>query len=269
MNENNQMDQIPVDQHIWNLLNGNIDGELSADEQHELDRLLVNSDRVSELDKELRAITDLLDELPVVEVPHHLQNAIEQQVSLPVRHDAKQNSKSFFTDWLRAPWLQPGLALAAAVVLTLSIYEMDSKPISSKDAENLSGTMVKKQPPGMQGVLVDSVHFETSQVNGGAELRNQDELFTLDVQLNSEGPVEMVMDLTGSGLGFESATHAQETGNAVFIRDGEVRLTSLGDQHFTLKLNHTSGREQGTLLELNLFANEHLVQKAELIISGY
>ena len=76
MNENNQMNQSPVDQHIWNLVNGSIDGELSADEQQELDRLLLSSDSVKKLDADLRVITKILDGLPEVEAPRYLQNAI-------------------------------------------------------------------------------------------------------------------------------------------------------------------------------------------------
>ena len=267
MNENNQMNQSPVDQHIWNLVNGSIDGELSADEQQELDRLLLSSDSVKKLDADLRVITKILDGLPEVEAPRYLQNAIERQVRLPVANDGKSSS-GVLRGWLGAAWLRPGLALAAAAVLTIGIYDMNSRSISTRDSENLSGTIVKRQSSVLQGVLVDSVHFEVAKVKGSAELRVQDELFALDVQLNSEGPVETVMSLAGSGLDFAGAAPAGEAADIVTGSDGVIRLASSGEQHFTLKLKRISAAGQGAPIDLKVFADDVLVQQAELIISG-
>ena len=78
------------------------------------------------------------------------------------------------------------------MVLTFGVYEMGSRPIPNGDIENLSGTMVKKVPPGQQGELLDTVHFDTAQFNGLVELRNTDDMFSLDVRLNSEDPMEVV-----------------------------------------------------------------------------
>ena len=59
MNEQNHIDQRSED-----LLNGGIDGELSSSEQSELDSLLAGSDKLLDLNKELKSLTGLLDSLP-------------------------------------------------------------------------------------------------------------------------------------------------------------------------------------------------------------
>ena len=70
MNEQIDRGQATIDQHILDLLNGSIDGEISATEQDELDSLLASSPVVRSLNDELRAVTRILDELPELEPPN-------------------------------------------------------------------------------------------------------------------------------------------------------------------------------------------------------
>ena len=64
MNEYMQNDKPDIDHRVNDLLNGGIDGELSAAEQDELDRLLAGSEKVRDLNEELMTITGLLDQVP-------------------------------------------------------------------------------------------------------------------------------------------------------------------------------------------------------------
>ena len=268
MQEQNQTDPTPGDQHILDLLNASMDGEISAAEQAELDLLLANSESVRNLDKQLKTIAKLLDELPVLEPPQHLKSSIERQVRLPA-DGGKRKQPGALGQWLDSQWLRTGLALAAGVVLTFSVYEMGSRPISNRDTENLSGTMVKKGLTSQQGTLLDRVHLDTAQFSGLVELRNMDDVFTLDVQLNSEDPVDVVVDIAGRGLVFDGATHAQDSNDFVSVRDGAIHLASSGENRFTVKLRRTSDLQQIEPIELDFFAKNQLVKKAELNISRF
>jgi len=89
MNEPTHNDQLKADQHVLDLLNGSIDGELSTAEQAELDGLLAGSARVRDLNRELGTLTDTLDGVPEKQPPEYLHNAIINQVRLPVAADIK------------------------------------------------------------------------------------------------------------------------------------------------------------------------------------
>lgn len=267
MNEQNHIDQGPADQRIQDLLNSSIDGEISSADQDELDRLLVTSESVRNQNEELRAVIQILDELPDVEPPQYLQESIERQVRLPVNTGNDTGRPGLLSRWLNANWLRTGFALAAGVVLTVGVYEMGSGPITPRDAASMSGTMVKDGLVDQQGVLLDRVSLNTDELNGLVELHKLDDLFTLDVQLSADGPSEVVVNFAGLGLEFDGVNRIQDQADAVSVKDGSINLASSGEQRYTVKFRQKTGVQQLAPLELEFFSNDKLIQRAELTVS--
>ena len=263
MNEQDLMDQRTQD-----LLNGSIDGELNTAEQDELDMILASSETVRNFNEELISFTRILDELPEVEAPHYLQDSIERQVRLPVQSNQHEKKRGLFGAWSPTHWLRTGFALAAGAVLTIGVYEMGSGPITAEDATNLVGTVVKNEAAD-RGDLLDSIHIDTDTLNGLVELRNKDDLYTLDVQLKSDGSTQVVVDFAGRGLEFEGITRMQDRNDAVSIVEGTVNVASSGEQRYTLNLRRTADvqGQKTAPLELEFFANNMLVHEAELSVS--
>lgn len=266
MNEHSNNDKPLIDQHIYELLNGSIDGELNATEQAELERLMASSEHVRDLNEELTAISSLLDQVPEREPPDYLQNVIEKQVRLPVMNNGPDGKQGLFGSWLNTNWLRTGFALAAGVVLTVGVYEMGSEPISDQDSASLVGTVVKN-PVSKQGELLGTILVETDLLNGVVELRNTDDLFVLDLQLNSAGLSEVAVNFSGRGLVFEDITPEQDHEDTITVADGSVTVASSGEQHFTMRLRRTSEFVEARPLELEFFANNKLVHEAELRVS--
>ncbi len=259
-----------IDQRIQELLFGSIDGELGAADQHELDKLLASSAEIRDLHEELKAFTGLLDTVPDLEPPKYLKKSIESQVRLPVQSVRHEEKQGFFGTWLPAHWLQTGFAVAAAAVLTIGVYQVGSTPVSPEDANNLVGTMVKSQATA-QGELLDSIHIFTDTLNGRVELRNKDDLFSLDVQLDSDGPAQLVVGFAGRGLEFEGISRTQDNKDIVSMAEGSVNVASSGKKRYTINLRSTAdahGQEIAPL-ELEFFANHLLVHEAELSISEH
>lgn len=265
MKEQNHIDQTQFDQHAQDLLHGSIDGELSKTEQEELDRLLAGSDKLCALNAELKTFNCLLDELPELEPPGYLQSAIERQIRLPVDSSVFEEKQGFFGTWLPAHWVRTGFALAAGAVLTIGVYEMGSEPMTAQDAANMVGTMVDNRANN-QGELLDSVHIFTDMLNGSVELRSNEEFFNLDVQLNSDGPTQVVVNFAERGLEFEGITRKQDRKDTISIADGAINVTSSGEQSYILQLRRSSKAQQAAPLELEFFANNILVHEASLNI---
>ena len=269
MNNQNHTGQAPVDQHIYDLINGSIDGEITADEQDELDRLLAESSSARKLDLELRSITRILDDLPEVEPPGYLQSAIQRQVRLPAQRAVSASRDGFKGGWLNANWLRTGFALAAGVILTVGIYEMGSGPVTDRDAANMSGTMVKNGPNEQSESLLDRLQLNTGQLNGLVELHAQDDLFTLDVRLMSDVPSEVIVNFAASGMEIDGVSRMQYPVDTVAIADGAIHLSSTGEQHYVVKLRRTSPQQPVAPLKLDFIAGNELVQQSELNVSGF
>ncbi len=254
-----------TDQRTYELLNAAVDGELNAVEQRELDRLLADSESVRESYAELKQFADILENVPEREPPEYLQHVIEERVALLAQPISVRDKKpGRFERWSTANWLRTGFALAAGVVLTVSVYEMGSEPLSTQDAAHMVGTVVQRQG---QGNLLDSVNIKTASLHGQVKLLQSDELFSLDLQLVSDGPAEVVVNFAGQGFEIETFTLEKETQDEVTIEDGSVNVAMNGDQHFTLQLRRTSEATQATPLKVEFFANNTLVQVAELSVS--
>lgn len=269
MNNQNNNGPAPVEKATWDLLNRSVDGEISSSEQEQLDHLLATSPKLRDLKEELMTVNRLLHELPEVEPPGYLQQSIERQVRLPGQGQDGLKKPGFFGSLLNANWLRPGLALAAGVVLTIGIYEMGSEPISVRDSAKLSGTIVKPGPVGKRGTLLDSIQLNTDQLNGLVELRSDGDLISLDVQLKSDGPSEMIVSFSGRGLEFDGVNRMQDPVEAVSVLDGAIHLSGSGEQHYLLSLRRTAEEPNGMPLELDFFADNTLIQKAELNISNF
>ena len=258
MNEPSQKDQ-----RAFELLNGSIDGELDAAGQIELEQLLASSDSVCDLKKELEDFVDVLDTLPEREPPPYLQNTIESQIRLAVQDEMPGEKRGLFGTWVPANWLHTGLAVAAGAVLTVGIYQMGSEPMSARDAEQMTGTVVKSpvlEPRNLQ----DSVNFNTEKLSGQLELRGTGDLFTLNLQLNSDGPSEVIVNISDYGLEFETITSNNAGEDAVSVENGSVIVALYGKQDITLQLQRTLGAQQTAPLELEFFTNDTLVHVAEL-----
>lgn len=266
MSEHDHIDTTLMDQRVLDLLNGGIDGELSSSEQLELNRLLAGSEQVRDLNDELVAITSLLDQVPEREPPQYLQSTIERQIRLAVQSRNHEEKPGFLGTWLTAHRLRTGIALAAGVVLTISVYEMGSEPMTAGDASNMVGTVVKGQT-SLQGELLSSVYLDTDTLSGRVELRNIDNLFILDIQLNSDGPARLVVNFADRGLEFEGVTPEREFVDAISVVNGAINVASSGEKHFTLQLRRTSEMTQASPLELAFFTNDNLVDEARLRIS--
>jgi hypothetical protein len=261
-------EQQHIDQRALDLINGGLDGELSSGELTELEQLLGESESVHELNADLKSLTGLLDNLPELNPPQYLQESIERQIRLPAQLDQHDEKRGFFDTWLPSHWMRTGFALTLGAVLTVSVYEMGSKPMTAEDIRNLSGTVVGA-PLDSQGELIDSIDISSVSVTGNVELRNASDLFTLDVQLNSDVPTQLVVDFAGRGLDFTGVTRMQDGQDTVSITDGTVNIETSGEQRYTMSFRmNTSFQEQTTTpLKLDFFANQLLIHEAQLSIT--
>lgn len=268
MPEQNKTANTPGDQHVLHLINRSIDGEISATEKDELDRLLVTSPEVRDLNDELRTVSRLLDEVQELQPPDYLQDSIERQVRLPLQGHVDTKRPGFWgSNWSSANWLRTGFALAAGVVLTVGVYEMGSEPITTKDSTSIAGTMASRGPSDQSGMLLDSIQLDTVKLSGMVELRKKDELFTLDLQLSSAEPTRVVIGFAGRGLEFDGAGGKEAPDDGVSVVDGSIHLASKGEQQYTIRLRRTSTAERMDPLDVNFFARNDLILQARLDIS--
>ena len=129
-----------VDERTLDLINADVDGELTPEQSQELDAILEASADARAMRAELLRLTNLLDNQPAVNPPADLAQNILQQIKWP------EPAGSFSLAGLFSSF-QPataGLAFAAGLLATVSFYELapDNRPgtdipgiVGSKEVE--------------------------------------------------------------------------------------------------------------------------------------
>lgn len=269
MNKPTDIKQSPAEQHVLNLLNGSVDGELSAAEQAELDELLANSAHVRAMNEELKALAGVLDGLPEREPPEYLHHVITSQAittisrgRLPAVGGAQGDKPGSFRRWLAMPWMRTGLGVTAGLLLTVSIYQTGSENLSPADTSDMTGTVMKNP----RGALLDSTRFNAEALNGKAELRYKDGLLSVDVYLESDGRAALNLDLSGQDLQYAGIIGLPDQAGNVAVADDSISVAGSGLQHYAVLLKRkveVPGGNPGPL-RLEFFADNVLIHKAEL-----
>ncbi len=259
------------DEHVHELVNGGFDGELSATERAELEHLLANSATARTLRDELSSLGGLLDQVPEEQPPEYLENAIISQIRLPLANQAHGNKYDLFKTWLSTFWVRTGLAVAVGVLLTVGIYKTGSEISSPKDLTSMSGTMVKN-PEADNGVLIDSIHVNSTVLTSEVKLLESDGMFAMDVTFGSPGSATLNVDFASSNLALEDISGLHREADEVNFGKGSVNIITSGPQHYEIIFRRIATKNDGSgenrlkikPVELSFYAGSTLIEKTRL-----
>jgi hypothetical protein len=254
------VEQEKLEQRVIDLLNAELDDELSVAERRELEEMLAASAAARAAREELQIVNKALRGLPQVEPPEYLQESIERQVRLPAGDAASGGSQR--TGWLSSNSLRAGAALAAAVVLTVAVVQMDIGPIDDLDEQDLVGTVIQPQ----DSILLDKATIANELFIGRVELRESEDFYLLKLHLASTARIDTNVNFSGLGLQFAGLDGAQGEDAVSHPEDEVVVISSLGKRDFGLKLR--PGRDtlvdRPVAMELEFFVDGSLVDEKSL-----
>jgi len=218
-----------LDERIAELIQADVDGELEPGQRPELTQALEQSEDARAFHSEMMRVARLMTDASEQEPPWGLRRKILNSIELPVAEGV-------------GSWFRPasyGLAVAAGVMLAVGLVNI--APVNNSELGNLVGTMVKKgqniprEPEA--GLAVD-----LPQINGQVWLKNLDEAWVVEFELESDTPVEVMVDFSHSGMKFGGyADQAGFSGDQELqVSGGEVRVVNQGNRHFMLFLRNVS-----------------------------
>jgi hypothetical protein len=154
------------DDRMLELLNAEIDGELSAAERAELSQRLLNDPQARTAREELRRTCTGLDALPLAEPPAELRERI--LAALPQIALANGRGAQGFRRFLpSASALRYAAALAGAVLVGTIAFEAN-RNMNGLDSDQAAGTMAS--PPVVARAGQGRLRVDSSQVRGTVTL---------------------------------------------------------------------------------------------------
>ena len=223
-------------ERIADLIQADVDGELPEHDRAELSRELLQSQEARKFRDDMIRIKGLMASIPSLDPPAGLHHKIINAIKLPkhLQFSAHPSRWSKLASYGPASY---GLALAAGLLMGIGVAQVSPK--ETQDLSAVVGTMMS-QPESQQGSAGQTLAISLDYVQGNIKRSYLDQMVALEFDLKSIEPVEITVDLSGTGMRFGGFAD-QEMASAVEefeVSNGKVHLLSRGNQQYVLFLRN-------------------------------
>lgn len=245
-----------IEQKYIDLINADIDGEISEHDQAELQAFLGDSAEGRALHDELSSLANTLEGMAEQEPPPHLRHVIMN--ALPPQRPAAQKP-GFFQVLFATPALKYAATFAAGVFLTLSI--VDSSQVANRAFDDVTGLVGTVANP-VDASLAGSISVDETDVAGTVSLRSAGSLLILDFDLVSDDHIEIEANYTDPSIWFNGFAQLESDDTTVSAGPRHVRLGMAGKRRYAVYLHNQGGRE--TTVNLRFLADGEVIHEASL-----
>ena len=246
-----------IEQKFTDLINADIDGDISEAEKAVLQAFLSDNAEGRALRDELAALTDALDGVEQEAPPPYMRHIIMNSVP-PT--GSKEESPGFLQILFATPALKYAVTFAAGVFLTLSM--LSSSQISTQTFDNVTGLVGTVAEP-VNSTIASTVTLSETDIAGTVSLRNAGSLMILDFNLVSADQIEVQADYTDKTIWFNGFAQLESEGTTVSAETGRVRLhMEEGKRRYAVYLQNRGARS--TTVSLRFMADGKVVHQAKL-----
>ena len=245
-----------IEQKYADLINADIDGEISAEHKAELDTFLEGNAEGRALHDELASLCGALDGLDQEDPPAHLRQVIMNSIPPTRKPD---ESPGFLHALLAMPAFKYAFTFAAGVILALTI--VDSSNLSNRAFDDVTGLVGTIAQP-IDSTLASAISVDELDVAGVVSLRSAGSLMILDFDLNSRKHIEIEAGYSDPSIWFNGFAQLESDDTTVAAAPGRVRLGMKGKRRYAVFL-HNQG-EHETTVNLRFLADGEVVHKASL-----
>lgn len=225
-----------IDPNIVELINADIDGEISPADKDTLRAMMAESPDAQAMHAELSGLSSSMDELPDLDAPPYLIHTIMAEIPKP----ESQNRSNFLQGLFAAPALRYAAMFVAGSVLTLSLVSSDQvSERAFSDVTGLVGTISSEMPvgPGIQTMQIDR-----TDVAGQITLRSSGPLLIVDFDLVSNGPIDIVASYTDQSVWFNGFAQLESPGASISAESGRISMKIDGKRRYALYLHNAGDR---------------------------
>ena len=246
-----------IEQHYIDLMNADLDGEISAQDKQALTAFLAEDAEAQAAYADLQALFSELAATPSLDSPPHLKYAIMDSFKAAPKAAAQP---PLWQELLAMPVFKHAAAFAAGAIMTFALISSNQiQNTAFNDVTGLVGTISETE---MNGSVQDSIELTGTDLTGIVSLRTSGALAYVDFNLTSTNPIEVVAEFTDPDLWFRGFAQL-ENGNALISTgEGEVSMRMQGKNRYAVYLNHTGASEAD--ISLKFYSAGNLIQEGSL-----
>ncbi len=254
-----------IDPKFADLINAEIDGEISAE-----DRILLE-EHVA-LDPDARALrdelSDLCAKLDVVEAippPAHLRHVILNTVSPQIVSQTTSGGghwRVMMRTLFGGSAQRYAMSFAAGAILTYTF--ISSEQISRQaldDVTDLVGTISQPEFTGEKSVE-HSIRLTLNEIAGSVHLNSVGSIMILDFDLASQGPIEIVASFSDRDIWFNGFAQLESSGTTISAEAGQVTVRMEGQRRYAVYLHNDS--HSAATIHLRFYSGGTLIHEDEL-----
>jgi len=245
-----------IEQKFTDLINADIDGEVSDAEKIELQAFLDENAEGRALHDELASLCTALEGVEQEEPPPYMRHIIMNSVP-PAR--GKEESPGFLQILIATPALKYAATFAAGVFLALSI--VNSSQLSNQAFDDVTGLVGTLADP-VRANLEGSIALNEPDIAGTVSLRSAGSLLILDFDLVSTDHIEIEAAYTDRTIWFNGFAQLESDDTTVSAETGRVRLGMEGKRRYAVYLHNQGGRE--TTVSLSFMVDGDVVHESKL-----
>ena len=228
------------------LIQAELDDQLSDGQRAELDALLRESAAARADREEYRDLAGLLRQVPSRQPPDSLRQGILAQIELAGRQRPAPKA------WAIPAAARTAMAFAAGIVVTIGLFRLAPVDIGPTDTRTLVGSMVRNQALNYEFPR-DQMKFDLGTEQGSVELHRNNNLLVLEFELRSARPMNLELEFAGQGLQFEGFAHHSATPPMLRVSTEFIGVIASGDQSFVVFLAYASEKDAGSGASIELY----------------
>ena len=254
------------EERFWELVNREVDQELTPVEQEELEKCLANLPQLAARRDELLKLTEIIKSSDEVDVPPDMKGNI-----LRALRDRKRRRSAVmvFRPGIRSLWSGLGLRYAyafaggAVVGAGLLAFVFRTGPATFPvDNGNLTGTIVLGSLSDRFS-RVDHRTIEGERASGNIDVSVSDHLVVMKLELVSDLPVELTVEFEPDAMVIAGFNRSGNDNTPIVIGEHSVGTVHTGTVTYDL-IWSMSGRDS-TTVRVTLFAEELIFDQKLLI----
>ncbi len=245
-----------IEQKYIDLINADIDGEISGSDRKKLQAFLDSSTDGRDLHDELSSLCTTLNEIGQEDPPPHMKHVVMNSLA-PAR--LAEESPSFLQVLFATPALKYAATFAAGVFLTLSI--VNSNQVADRAFDDVTGLVGTVAEP-VDTQMATSIHVNRTDIAGTVSLRSAGSLMILDFDLVAKDHIDIEADYSDRTIWFNGFAQLESDGTTVSAETGRIRLGMEGKRRYAVYLHNEGDRE--TTVNLRFLADGEVIHEASL-----
>lgn len=238
-----------IEQKYIELINAEVDGEISAEERASLEAFLAESAEGRAYRDELRALGAELSSLEALDPPPDLSQSVLARLrpaAIPAK--GKHGIAEMLAGLFNIPALRYGVSFATGVLVTVSLMSTNEMSRGAfDDVTGLVGTISGSVDPG-EITSRDRLQVNLNELAGSVSLSSAGSMMILDFDLASNEPVEIVATFNSRDIWFNGFAQLESQGTTVAAASGQVTVRMEGQRRYALYLQNTGTSEANVKL---------------------